>query len=77
MSRRALAVGILAVWLGLMGWLGWREYRPRLASDVVAEAALSLPPGATITPSCWAVSRSVTPQTRWTRCRTASGWKTA
>jgi hypothetical protein len=47
MNRRALAAGILAVWLGLLGWLAWREYRPRLASDVVAEAALSLPPGAT------------------------------
>lgn len=47
MNRRMLAVGILALWLGLMGWLAWREYRPRLASDVVADAALSLPPGAT------------------------------
>ena len=47
MNRRTLAAGILALWLGLMGWLAWREYRPRLESDVVAEATLSLPPGAT------------------------------
>ncbi len=46
MSRRALAVTILGAWLGAMGWLWWREYRPR-QSDVIAEATLSLPPGAT------------------------------
>lgn len=46
MSRRVLAVGILAVWLGAVGWLVRRDYRP-LQSDVLAEATLSLPPGAT------------------------------
>ena len=46
MSRGALAAGILAIWLGMMGWLAWREYRPRLASEVATDAALSLPPGA-------------------------------
>lgn len=47
MNRRALAAGILAVWLGLMGWLAWRQYRPGLGGGAVADAALSLPPGAT------------------------------
>ncbi len=46
MSRRTLAVTIVAVWLGTMGLLAWREYRPR-RSEAIAEATLSLPPGAT------------------------------
>lgn len=45
MSRRAFAIGVVAVWLAAIGWLVRRElWRPRAA--VVAEAALSLPPGA-------------------------------
>ncbi|MBI2615536.1 MAG: transglutaminase domain-containing protein [Gemmatimonadetes bacterium] len=46
MSRRALGVSILAVWLGAMGWMLARQYRPT-ASQVIADATLSLPPGAT------------------------------
>lgn len=46
MNRRGLAVGILAIWLGTLGWWLWRQYRPSPA-EVVAEAARSLAPGAT------------------------------
>jgi hypothetical protein len=46
MSRRATAVGILAIWLATLGWLVRREYfRPR--SELLAEAALGVEPGAT------------------------------
>jgi hypothetical protein len=44
-NRRILAGVVIVVWLAALGWLARRElWRPR--SDVVAEAALSLPPGA-------------------------------
>jgi len=46
MNRRVLGVSILAVWLVALGWMLVREYRPT-ASQVLAEATLSLPPGAT------------------------------
>jgi hypothetical protein len=46
MNRRTLGAGILAVWLGALGWLVRREYWPA-RSAVIAEAALSLPPGST------------------------------
>ncbi len=46
MSRRTVGIGILAVWLGALGWLVRQEYWPA-RSAVIAEAALSLPPGAT------------------------------
>ncbi len=45
MTRRAWAVGILVAWAGSLGWLAWRElFRPTSAR--LAEAALSVPPGA-------------------------------
>jgi transglutaminase-like putative cysteine protease len=45
MSRRAVAVAVITVWLAAVAWLVRREiWRPR--ADVVARAALSLPPGA-------------------------------
>ncbi len=47
MKRRALAFTLLTVWLATMGWLVWREYRPRSSETTIAEATLSLPPGAT------------------------------
>ncbi len=46
MKRRALGISILAVWLGALGWMLIREYRPS-AGEILAEATLSLPPGAT------------------------------
>jgi hypothetical protein len=45
-NRRRLAAGILAVWLGTLGWWLWRQYRPSPAA-AVAEAVRSLAPGAT------------------------------
>jgi hypothetical protein len=46
MTRRHLAAAILLVWLGIVGWLVRREYfRPR--AELLAEAALSVTPGAT------------------------------
>jgi len=44
-KRRALAVGVIVVWLAAIGWLVRRELW-RTRADVVAEAAMSLPPGA-------------------------------
>src|SRR5207247_2267603 len=45
LTRRAWAVGILVAWAGSLGWLAWRElFRPTSAR--LAEAALSVPPGA-------------------------------
>jgi len=46
MNRRVLGVSIVTVWLGALGWMLIREYRPT-ASQVLAEATWSLPPGAT------------------------------
>jgi len=44
-TRRAWAVVILVAWAGSLGWLAWRElFRPTSAR--LAEAALSVPPGA-------------------------------
>ncbi len=46
MNRRVLATVILVVWLGMMGWLVKREFfRPR--AEILADAAMSIPPGAT------------------------------
>jgi transglutaminase-like putative cysteine protease len=46
MNRRVLATVILVVWIGMMGWLVKREFfRPR--AEILADAALSVPPGAT------------------------------
>ena len=46
MTRRALAVAILAAWMLSLGWLVKRQaFRPAAAR--LAEAALSVPPGAT------------------------------
>ena len=45
MTRRAWAVVILVAWAGSLAWLAWRElFRPTSAR--LAEAALSVPPGA-------------------------------
>ena len=44
-KRRALAVGVILVWLAAIGWLVRRELW-RTQADVVAEAAMSLPPSA-------------------------------
>lgn len=45
MNRRYLAVAILTVWLAALGWMVRREYfRPR--ADILADAALRVPPGA-------------------------------
>lgn len=46
MTRRLSAYLILAVWGGAIGWLLYRQYRPT-RTTLLAEAALSLPPGAT------------------------------
>ncbi|GIW51708.1 MAG: hypothetical protein KatS3mg081_1063 [Gemmatimonadales bacterium] len=46
MNRRSVAVSVLAVWAGAIGWLLYRQYGPRRTA-LLAEAALSLPPGAT------------------------------
>src|SRR3989454_8747300 len=44
-TRRAWAVVILVAWAGSLAWLAWRElFRPTSAR--LAEAALSVPPGA-------------------------------
>lgn len=46
MNRRVLAATIIAAWLVTLGWLVKREYlRPQ--SDLLADAALRVPPGAT------------------------------
>ncbi len=45
MTRRAWAVGILVAWAGSLGWLAWRELF-RTTSARLADAALSVPPGA-------------------------------
>ena len=46
MNRRVLATVILVVWIGMMGWLVKRElFRPR--AEILADAAMSIPPGAT------------------------------
>jgi hypothetical protein len=46
MNRRTIAATIILVWLGALGWLVKREYlRPH--SDLLADAALRVPPGAT------------------------------
>ena len=44
-KRRVVAVGVIVVWLAAIGWLVRRELW-RTRADVVAEAAMSLPPGA-------------------------------
>lgn len=45
MSRRTTAAAILFVWFVALGWLVRREYfRP--AADILADAALNVPPGA-------------------------------
>ncbi len=45
MNRRYLALAVLAVWLAAVGWMVRREYfRPR--ADMLADAALRIPPGA-------------------------------
>lgn len=46
MNRRGLAMLVLGVWLGAVGWLVRREYfRPE--SQLLAASALNVPPGAT------------------------------
>jgi hypothetical protein len=45
MTRRAVALAIIAVWLAAIAWLARRELW-RTQADVVAQAAMSLPPGA-------------------------------
>ena len=47
MKRRVLGVSIVAVWLGALGWMLLQEYQPQSASETMAEATLSLSPGAT------------------------------
>jgi hypothetical protein len=45
-NRSTLAIAIILAWLAALGWLVKREYlRPR--SDLLADAALRIPPGAT------------------------------
>jgi transglutaminase-like putative cysteine protease len=46
MNRRSAAFSVLALWAAALGWLLYRQYGPRKAA-LLAEAALSLPPGAT------------------------------
>ena len=46
MTRRTVAAGVLLLWVGAIGWLVRREFW-RSAGSVLAEATLSLPPGAT------------------------------
>jgi hypothetical protein len=45
-SRRALALGILLIWVAAIGWLVQRNYL-RPVSSLIADAALRIPPGAT------------------------------
>jgi hypothetical protein len=46
MNRKLLAGGVLAVWLIMLGWLARREYfRPH--AEMLADAAMNVPPGAT------------------------------
>lgn len=45
MSRTTVGIAILMVWLGALGWLISREYG-RAESEILAEAALSVAPGA-------------------------------
>lgn len=46
MNRRVLATATILVWVAALGWLVKREYlRPR--SELLADAALRVPPGAT------------------------------
>ncbi len=46
MNRRTVAVVVILVWVGALGWLAKRQYlRPR--SELLADAALRIPPGAT------------------------------
>src|SRR5213076_3014367 len=44
-TRRAWAAAILVAWAGSLGWLAWRELF-RTTSARLADAALSVPPGA-------------------------------
>jgi hypothetical protein len=46
MTRRTVAAGVLLLWVGALGWLARREFW-RSEGSVLAEATLSLPPGAT------------------------------
>ena len=46
MNRRTAAAAVLVVWVGALGWLVRREVL-RPGSELLASAALSLPPGAT------------------------------
>lgn len=46
MSRRAVATGVLLLWVGAIGWLVRREFW-RTEGSLLTEATLSLPPGAT------------------------------
>ena len=46
MNRRRLTVMAVVVWLGAMGWLVRREYLSP-TSDILLDAGLSIPPGAT------------------------------
>lgn len=45
MNRRAVALSVLALWAGSVGWLLYRQYRPS-RTMLLAEATMSLPPGA-------------------------------
>ncbi|MGD2135836.1 MAG: transglutaminase-like domain-containing protein [Gemmatimonadales bacterium] len=46
MNRRTVAVAVLLVWAGVLGWLAKRElFRPQ--AELLAEASLSVAPGAT------------------------------
>lgn len=45
MNRRTLGIALLVIWVGTLGWLAKRElFRPH--SEILAEAALRVPPGA-------------------------------
>ncbi len=46
MNRRSVAFSILTLWAAAIGWLLYRQYGPRQTA-LLAEAAMSLPPGAT------------------------------